>query len=125
MPHLTAKTEGSGDGYLVGGGPDTEANRMLRLRSNAGIVAVTVASVLTCYVVVIGVAYVLRDDASNGAMAVLFLFGAPILPGASVCVLVGMHSDACVPASLVGNMVFYLAVIFIIRSRRAGRKRLR
>jgi uncharacterized membrane protein YfcA len=65
----------------------------------------------------VGTAYLLRDGASNAAMALLFLFGAPLLPGASVCMVVGAHSDACLPASVVGNVAFYLAVVFIIRRR--------
>jgi hypothetical protein len=97
---------------------------MLRPGSSAGVAAFTVASVLACYGVVIGLAYVLRAGASKPAMALLFLFGAPLLPGSLACMVVlGFHDSACVPAGLAMNVVFYLAAVFIIRSRRARRAR--
>jgi hypothetical protein len=96
---------------------------MLRPRSNAGIAAVTVALVLTWHLVVAGIAFAFAQGASDAAAPLLFLLAVPVLPGGSICMVVGAHSGACLPASVAANLAFYLAAVFIIRSRRARRAR--
>src|SRR5579863_6733351 len=93
----------------------------MKFTSKSRVAAVTVGCVLAWYLVVLGIAWLVSRGSSRAAMPVLFLFGAPILPGASACMVVGAHSNACVPASVVGNVVFYLSVVFIVRGRRTRR----
>ena len=81
---------------------------MVRLTSNAGIAAITVTCVLAYYLVFLGIAWLSGQGSSSAVMPLLFLFGIPILPGASVCMVVGAHSNTCVPASVIGNVAFYL-----------------
>jgi hypothetical protein len=96
---------------------------MLRLTSSVGVAVVTVASVLAWYLLVAGIAFAFARGTSDAAAPLLFLLAVPVLPGGSICMVVGAHSGACLPASVAANLAFYLAAVFIIRSRRARRAR--
>lgn len=90
---------------------------MARSMSNPGIVAATIACVLFWYLVTAGFAWLFIESSSDIGMPILVVLAIPILPGASLCALTGIHNGACVPASVIGNIVFYLVVAFIVRHR--------
>ena len=90
----------------------------MRLTSGVGVAAKTTACVIVWYLLLVGIAWLGRGSLDS-MMPLLFVLAVPILPGASVCVVVGVHNSACVPASAAANILFYLGAIFLIRKRRA------
>jgi len=95
---------------------------MSRLSDNSRTAAITIIGVLVWCLIVVGIALLLGPYHSNGAMALLFIVGVPLLPGASVCAVVDSHSSACVPGAVIGNLVFYLAIVFVIKKRRSQKE---
>jgi hypothetical protein len=69
---------------------------MLRLTSSVGVAVVTVASVLAWYLLVAGIAFAFARGTSDAAAPLLFLLAVPVLPGGSICMVVG--AQRCLPS---------------------------
>jgi hypothetical protein len=91
---------------------------MLKL-STGGLAFVTIACVLAWCGLVAG-AGALAGNGLAAAFAALLVI--PLLPGAPACIVAGgAHSNGCLPAMLIGNVAFYLWLVFRIRKRQLAR----
>jgi len=97
----------------------------MTFKSKTGVATATTLGVIGWYLVVFGVFSLLGILFGRQSLQPLMPFGVffllPLVPGAAACIVVGPHSAACGPTSLIGNILFYLGVVFIVRSRRAHR----
>jgi len=94
-------------------------NAFLTSGPSVKVAFATAISVLSWCLLTVGVAFPISRSHSDAAMALLFIFGVPLLPGAAMALPFGAHSGAVPVVAVTGNVIFYLAAVFIIRRWKA------